>query len=57
MTLCAKANGYGANVSIDGVKRTSASVTLARGQSIVVHVVVTAQAGNTKDYYITVSRL
>ncbi|MGE5496023.1 MAG: InlB B-repeat-containing protein [Burkholderiales bacterium] len=48
--------GYNAAVYIDGAKRSSKKVTLLNGQSVTVHVMVLAQAGNTKDYYITVTR-
>lgn len=47
--------GYNAAVYIDGAKRSSKRVTLLSGQSVTVHIMVLAQAGNTKDYYITVT--
>lgn len=56
VTISAKALGYKAAVYFDGSKRSSKKVTLANGQSITIHVVVVAQAGNTADYYITVTR-
>lgn len=56
VTISAAASGYKAVVTIDGVKKTSKRVSVASGGSVTVHIVVTAQAGNTKDYYITVVR-
>lgn len=55
-TISASANGYGAAVYFDGVKKSSKKVTLSHGQSVTVHISVKAQAGNTKDYYVTVTR-
>jgi archaellum component FlaG (FlaF/FlaG flagellin family) len=55
ISISAKAAGYKAAVAIDGGK-ASKKVTLANGQSITVRVVVTSQAGNKKEYVITVTR-
>lgn len=54
--ISAKSAGYKAAVYINGAKRSSAKIVLANGQSAVVRITIVAQAGNTKDYYITVSR-
>lgn len=57
-TLYACPAGYKASVTIDGVKRTSEKITLASGQSVTVHIVVTAQnTDHTKEYVITITRL
>jgi hypothetical protein len=56
VTLSAGAAGYKAKVTVDGLKKSSKTVTLANGQSATVRVVVTSQAGNTKEYLITVTR-
>lgn len=55
-TISAKPAGYNAAVYIDGLKKSSKKVTVASGQSVTVRVMVLAQSGNTKDYYITVRR-
>jgi ribosomal protein L28 len=56
VSISAKAAGYKAAVYIDGLKKSSKKVTLLNGQSADVHVVVTSQAGGTKEYVITVTR-
>ncbi len=56
VSISAKAAGYEAAVYIDGAKKSSTKVVLANGQSAVVRVTVAAQAGNTKEYVITVIR-
>lgn len=56
VTISAAAAGYKAVVYIDGKKKTSQKVSVASGGSVTVHIVVTAQAGNTMDYYVTVTR-
>ncbi len=56
VTISSRALGYKAVVYFDGVKRTSKKITLAHGQSVTIRVTVVAQAGNTQDYYITVTR-
>ncbi len=55
-SISAKAAGYKAAVYIDGAKKSSKKVTLANGQSTVVRVTVVSQAGNAKEYVITVIR-
>jgi hypothetical protein len=55
ISISASAAGYKAAVRIDGGK-ASKKVTLANGQTVTVRVVVTAQAGNTKEYVIAVTR-
>ena len=55
VSITAAASGYKAKVTVDG-GRASKKVTLANGQSVVVRVVVTSQAGNTQEYRITVTR-
>ncbi len=55
-SISARVAGYKARVTIDGARRSSKKVVLANGQSAVVRVAVTAQAGNTKEYLITVIR-
>lgn len=57
VTISASTLGYKAAVYFDGSKRSSKKVTLAHGQSVTIHITVVAQAGNTVDYYITVTRL
>jgi hypothetical protein len=56
VTITAAAAGYKAAVYIDGKKRTSLKVSVASGGSVTVHIVVVSQAGNTTDYYVTVTR-
>ncbi len=56
VSVSARAAGYKARVTIDGARRSSKKIVLANGQSAVVRVTVTAQAGNTKEYLITVIR-
>jgi len=56
VSVSARAAGYKARVTIDGARRSSKKIVLANGQSAVVRVAVTAQAGNTKEYLITVIR-
>ena len=56
VSISAKAAGYDAAVYIDGAKKSSKKVVLANGQSAVVRISVAAQAGNTKEYVITVIR-
>ncbi len=55
-SISARPAGYNAAVYIDGARKSSKKVALLSGQSVTVHVMVLAQAGNTKDYYITVTR-
>lgn len=55
-SISVKPLGYKAAVYIDGAKKSSKKIALANGQSVLVHITVTAQAGTTRDYYITVSR-
>lgn len=55
-SISAAAVGYKAVVYIDGAKKSSKKVTLANGQSAVVRVTVVSQAGNAKEYVITVIR-
>ena len=55
-SVSARAVGYKARVTIDDARRSSKKVALENGQSAVVRVVVAAQAGNTKEYLITVIR-
>ena len=54
-SISVKPSGYKAAVYIDGAKKSSKKIALANGQSVLVHITVTAQAGSTRDYYITVS--
>lgn len=55
-SISARPAGYNAAVYIDGARKSSKKVALFSGQSVTVHIMVLAQAGNTKDYYITVTR-
>ncbi len=55
-SISAKAGGYKSVVYIDGAKKSSKKVTLASGQSVDVHVTVVSQAGNSKEYVVTVIR-
>jgi uncharacterized repeat protein (TIGR02543 family) len=55
VTISAKTFDRLSKVSIDG-GRASKRVTLLNGQSLTVNAVVTAQAGNTKAYTVTVNR-
>jgi hypothetical protein len=55
-TVSAKAAGYKAAVYIDNTKKSSKSVTLANAQTVTVVVKVVSQAGNEKEYTVTVSR-
>ncbi len=56
VTISAKTTGYKATLYFDGAKKTSKKVTVASGQSLTVRVTVVAQAGNKKEYTITVRR-
>jgi uncharacterized repeat protein (TIGR02543 family) len=56
ISISAKPAGNKAAVYIDGAKKSSKKITLANGQSVVVHIAVTAQSSNTRDYSITVYR-
>jgi hypothetical protein len=56
VTISAKAAGYKAKMKIDGKSVSSKKITLKPGESVTVRIVVTAQAGNTKEYVITVIR-
>ena len=56
VSISARAAGYKAAVYIDGAKKSSKKVVLANGQSATVRVTVAAQAGNSKEYVITVIR-
>lgn len=56
IVISAKQTDKLSKVTIDNVKKNSKKFTLSNGQSITVHVVVTAQAGNTKEYIITINR-
>ena len=56
VTLSAKAFDKLSKVTINGAKKSSLKVTLANGQSTTVSVVVTSQAGTTKEYRIVVQR-
>lgn len=56
VTISAKAFDKLSKVTINGAKKSSLKVTLANGQSTTVSVVVTSQAGTTKEYRILVQR-
>lgn len=56
VSIRAGATGYKAKVTIDGSRKSSKKVVLASGQSAVVRITVTAQAGNSTEYLITVIR-
>ena len=56
VTLSAKQFDRLSRVTIDGARRSSKKIKLQNGQSDVVRVVVTSQAGTAKEYMITVRR-
>lgn len=56
VTISAKAFDKLSKVTINGAKKSSLKVTLANGQSTTVSVVVSSQAGTTKEYRILVQR-
>lgn len=56
VTISAKAFDKLSKVTINGAKKSSLKVTLANGQSTTVSVVVTSQAGTTKEYRIVIQR-
>ena len=56
ITISAKVFDRLSKVTIDGLKKSSKKVTLANGQSTTVSVVVTSQAGTTKEYRVLVQR-
>ncbi len=56
VTISAKAFDKLSKVTINGAKKASQKITLANGQSTMVSVVVTSQAGTTKEYRILVQR-
>ncbi len=56
VTISAKAFDKLSKVTINGVKKASQKITLANGQSTMVSVVVTSQAGTAKEYRILVQR-
>lgn len=54
--ITANAAGLGADVSIDGAAGSTKKIYLSRGESKTVRIVVTSQAGTTKEYQIIVTR-
>ena len=56
VTISAKAFDRLSKVTINGAKKSSLKVTLANGQSTTVSVVVSSQAGTTKEYRISIQR-
>lgn len=56
VTISAKAFDRLSKITINGAKKSSQKVTLANGQSTTLSVVVTSQAGTTKEYRILVQR-
>ncbi len=56
VTISAKAFDKLSKVTINGAKKASQKITLANGQSTMVSVVVTSQAGTAKEYRILVQR-
>ncbi len=57
VTIRCSSAGYHAKVTMNGENKTSKKITLLHGESTDVHIVVTAQAGNTKEYIIHINRL